>query len=145
MINEKRFPKLNKLQEKNMWFVHIYKGGGLSLYKSVNISTDEISENEFKCMGELTPDEKFFRLEIKDNKIIFKSDAKKKSMFNYSVCIRDEKGNIITDILTKEILEEAITNNTIVLDSKEVQALIDADCTLEKFFETNKKNTFWFL
>ena len=100
-----------------MWFVHIYKGGGLSLYKSVNISTDEISENEFKCMGELTPDEKFFRLEIKDNKIIFKSDAKKKSMFNYSVCIRDEKGNIITDILTKEILEEAITNNTIVLDS----------------------------
>lgn len=146
MINEKRFPKLNKIQDKNMWFVHIYKCGGIALYKSINVNTDPVKENEFKFMGDdMTPDDKFFRIEIRENKPWFHPSNNEKNIFGYSACIQNEKGNVIPDILTKEIMEETITNNTIVLDSKEVQALIDADCTLEKFFETNKKNTFWFL
>ena len=146
MIDKKRFPKLNKIQEKNVWFVHVYKCGGLCIFKSINVKTDPVKENEFKFMGDdMTPDDKFFTIQVKENKPWFHPSNKDKNIFGYSVCVRNDRGHVIPEIMTKEILEEAITNNTIVLDSKEVQALIDADCTLEKFFETNKKNTFWFL
>lgn len=145
MINKNQFPKLNKIQDKNLWFIHVYKDGGLCIFKSINIKTDPVKENEFKFMGDdMTPDDKFFTIQIRDNKPWFHPSNKDKNKFGYTVCVRNEKGHVIPDIMTKEILEAAITNNTIVLESNEVQALIDADCTIEKFFETNKKNTFWF-
>ena len=142
---DKRFPKLSKIKDKSLWFIHVYKCGGLGLYKSINVETDPIKENEFKFMGDdMTPENKFFTIKIIDNKLWFHPSNEDKNKFHNSVCIRNERGNVIPDIMTKEILEEAISKDTIVLNSNEVQALIDADCTIEKFFETNKKNTFWF-
>lgn len=144
MIDKKRFPKLNKIQSKKLWFIHVYKDGGIGLFKSINIETDPIKENMFKFMGgDLTPDDNFFNIKIIDGKLWFNPTSNaNKNMYYSTVIIRNEKGNIIPDILTKEVMEQTITEDTIILDSKELQTLIDLDCRLEKFFETHKKNTF---
>ena len=147
MIDKKRFPKLNKIQDKNLWFIHVYKDGGIGLFKSINIETDPIKENMFKFMGnDLTPDDNFFNIKIIANKLWFNPTSNvNKNMYHSTVIIRNEKGDIIPDILTKEVIEQTITEDTIVLDSKELQTLINLDCELEKFFEINVKNTFKFI
>lgn len=144
MIDPKKFPKLNKIQEKGFWFIHTYKDGGIAIFKPMKEGRNELSELESRFLGDHTIDDKFFHIKIKENKLWFHNSTKR-DLYGSSVTIEDVKGNIIPDILTKETIEKAITKDTIVLYHNNITDLIDLDCTIEEYFENNTKYTFEFI